>query len=265
MASVWKGTLSLGLVTVPVKVQVAARPESISFNMLHAKCGEQIKMKRHCPVHGAIEWGDVDSGYEYKDGAFVIVSKQDKESCEPESSRTMEILQTVDMEEVDAVLFESSYYLEPEPPGKMGYKLVLEALRANKQYALARLTMNSREHIVVIRPYGNVLAFHTMFYQAEVRSVPSIGLDGVDIGPQEFELAKKLLDLKAAPFEHAAYKNGYQHSLSELLFAKQQGQVPKIVPKKPSAAPAADLLAALAASMAASSAKGKTSPKRRSA
>lgn len=247
MASVFKGVISLGLVTVPVKVSVAARPTGISFNMLHT-CGSRISMKTWCPQCAKeIERKDTVKGFEYSKDEFVTVTPAELDACAPESSRTMEITQCVDAADVDPMLFEASYYLEPEPAGLKGYTLLLEALTATRQYALATITMSSREHVIIIRPFRGVLAFHTMYYESEVRATPSIG--AVDLKPAELALAKQLLQVHSAEFEHSQFADGYTRAVEELLEAKQQGRKPKASARKPAQRETGDLMSALTASL----------------
>lgn len=245
MSTVYKGVLSFGLVTVPVKVSVAARPTGISFNMLHT-CGSRINQKTWCPqCEMEISRKDTVKGYEYSKGEYLTVEPEELAGCAPESSRTMEIRQCIPEHEVDALLFESSYYLEPEPAGVKGYKLLLDALTETRQYAIATITLNSREHVIVIRPYQGVLAFHTMYYQSEVRATPAISFGGVEIKPKELALAKQLLNMHAGEFDHSQYSDGYTRAVEELLGAKQQGHKPKAPPKKAAARATGDLMDAL--------------------
>ena len=260
MASVWRGSISFGLVVIPVKASVAARPTGISFNLLHT-CGSRISMKTWCPeCEAEIERSETTKGYEFTKGQYVLVSPEELNACAPASSRSMEIDRVVDAVEVDPLLFESSYYLEPEPAGRKGYKLLHAALVTEDKYALAKLTLSGREHVVVIRPYRDCLAFHTLFYEPEVRAIPNLGLEGLAVKPAELALAQQLLRANAAAFDHAAYADGYQQAVSDLLDAKQQGKKVKVMPKKPAASETGDLMAALQASLG----KGK-SAKRRSA
>ena len=260
MATIYKGVLSLGLVTIPVKVSVAARTTAISFNMLHKRCGSRITMKTWCPeCDKEIERKDTDKGYEYSKGEYLTVTAEELADCAPESSRTIEIKQCVPACDVDPILFESSYYLEPEPSGVKGYKLLVEALTVTRQYAIASITMSGREHVIIIRPYQGVLAFHTMYYEAELRAVPSVPLNGVDIKPTELALAKQLLEVHSADFEHGNFADGYGQAVEQLLEAKQQGKKPKAVARKPARSAPGDLMEALAASL---SAKTIEMPKR---
>jgi DNA end-binding protein Ku len=265
MASVWKGSISFGLVVIPVKVSVAARSAGISFNMLHT-CGSRINQKTFCPkCNKDIDRGDTMKGFEHKKGEYLTITAEELKNCEPESTRTMEIDRVVDAEDVDPMLFESSYYLEPEAAGRKGYKLLYEALTAEGKYAIARVTMSGREHIVIIRPYQGILAFHTMYFEAEVRAVPEIGT--VTINAKELQLARQLLSVNAADFDHSVYADRYTEQVEELITAKQQGKKVKVMPKRETVRETDDLMAALTASLEGGQ-KGKkpaAATKRRSA
>lgn len=246
----YKATIAFGLVNIPVKAEPAARPARISFNMLCGSCKGRLNQKLWCgSCESEVARGNTLKGYEYSEGRYLIVTKEELDACEPESSKVFEIETVVSAEEVDPLLFESSYFLQPEPAGRKGYKLLLEALQAEGSYAIARATMSGREHVIIIRPFYGVLAFHTMFFTGEVRATPSLGLDSIQVKDVELALARQLLQANAAPFEHAAYADGYREKVEQLLQAKQEGQPIPITVKKPAARETGDLLAALTASL----------------
>jgi DNA end-binding protein Ku len=273
MATVFKGSISFGLVVIPVKVSPAARSEKISFNQLHT-CGSRINLVTKCPQCSMeVERKDLQKGYEYAKGSYIIVTDAELEACESESSRTLEIEHCVSADEVDPMLFDSSYYLEPEPAGVKGYKLLLEALKSKRQYAIARMTMSSREHVIIIRPFRGALAFHTMYFEAEVRAVPSMGLDAAQLKPGELALAQQLLSVYTSPFEHGSFSDGYQTAVAALLEAKQQGETVHTPPKEKPKSATVDLMSMLEASLKAGGApkkpptktEPKPQPKRKSA
>lgn len=249
MSSVWKGSISFGLISIPIKASVAARAESISFNMLHT-CGSRINQKTWCAsCNKEISKADTVKGFDEGNGRFLRISADEIKACAPASSQVMEIAAVVDAGEVDPIWFEASYYLEPEEAGRKGYKLLADALKAEKKIAIAYLTLSQREHVVFIRPYAKGLMFHTMFYAAEVRAVPSASLVDIETVPQELALARQLLLVNAATFNARDYADGYQTRILALLETKRQGApAPKAEPKK-AAEPAMDLMAALAASL----------------
>jgi DNA end-binding protein Ku len=248
--SVWNGTLAFGLVTIPIKVSTAARAKAIKFNQLHT-CGSRIKQKTVCPeCEKEVESAEIIKGWE-ENNAVRPTSEEIKE-CLPESSKVLEIEKMVPISEVDPLLFDSSYFLAPEQAGRKAYKLLYEALKTEGKYAIGRLTMSSREHIVVIRPYRDVLVFHTMYYEAEVNERPNLDFSGITISPKEMQLAGALISAQADSFDHSAYSDGYQSQLYSMLLAMQAGQPQAEKPKaKPAATDTTDLLAALTASLSA--------------
>jgi DNA end-binding protein Ku len=239
--TIWKGTIAFGLLNVPVKVSAAARAGGIGFNLLHSECKHRISQKRHCPhCEEDIAWNDVVKGY--ADGDDVLeVDPKDLENCQPASSRVMEISSTVNLAEIDPLLFETSYYLEPEAAGRKGFKLLLLALRKERKAAMATITMHQREHAVVIREAKGQLVFHTLYYESEVRAAPTGERDLADVAihPKELELAASLLKIHEAKFRHAAYADRYTERVEKMLEAKRRGKPYKGLklqaPKQPGA------------------------------
>ncbi len=245
-----KFTLAFGLLNIPVKTCTAAREERTSFNMLSPCCKTKTKQDLTCAECGEpVERGKTLKGYPIADGQWVVVTPEELKTCEPESSKVMEIVLAVNSSEIDPMLLCSSYYLEPEAAGKKGYALLLAALQAEGMFAIAKVTMSSREHIAIIRPYDGVLAFHTMYMAGEIRSTPALGLESITLKDAELELARKLLQVNAGPFEHEAYSDSYMTAVEDLLRAKQEGKSVTVMPKKATANTTGDLLAALTASL----------------
>jgi len=244
--TIWKGSISLGLLAIPVKASCAARSETISFNTLHT-CGSRINQQIWCPVcQRQVLDADKQKGYEVSKGQYIIVSEAELKACAPASSQVMEISSTVEAADVDPLCFDASYFLEPEPAGKKGYALLLAALTQENRYAVAAITMHNRENTVLIRPCRGALTFHTLFYEAEIRQAPK--LEEIPVKPEELALAVRLLELNATPFDLAAYHDRYQTAVAAMLQAKQEGKVVPIVAKS-AAPPVQDLLAALTASI----------------
>ena len=162
----------------------------------------------------------------------------------------MEITAAVDAAEVDPILFETSYYLDPEPAGKRGYKLLHAALVKQNKAAVAKVTMHGREQVIIIRPYRDTLMFHTMYYRDEVREAPACGIDAVEIKPAELKLACQLLDAHAEPFKHGAYHDEYRAAVDGLIEAKRtKAPIPISKGKAKKAVPQADIMDVLAASI----------------
>jgi DNA end-binding protein Ku len=212
-------------------------------------------MPTHCDTCGVdIKRSDTIKGFEIEKGVWAIVTEQEMDALDPESSDTMEITSTVSLAEIDPLLYESSFYLEPEPAGRRGFKLLMAALEAEHGAAIAKVTLFGREQVVIIRPFDGLLVMHTLFYQDEVREAPDCGLKDIDVKPAELKLARQLLAANAEKFDHAAYKDGYRASVEALLEAKRNKK-PVSISKRAAtkkADPVPDLLAVMAASVKAS-------------
>jgi DNA end-binding protein Ku len=253
-ASSWKGFLTFGLISIPIRLSPAARTERISFNQLHKECHTRLKQPLFCPTcNRMVERSEVEKGYEYEDGQYVLFTPEELDKVEPESARSMEILEFVKLDEIDPVYFDSSYYAAPEEGGAKAYRLLTEAMQQSGYAGIAKVTMHNRENIVIIRARDNGLTLHTMFYTNEIRSAESAGADRVEVKEQERTLATQLIENLAAKFEPDKYRDTYQESLRALVAAKTAGREVTAAPHA-SIAPVIDLMDALKKSLAKQSA-----------
>lgn len=249
-STVWKGFLSFGLISIPIRLYSAARGERISLNQLHKVCHSRIKMPLFCPTCARqVERSEIVKGYEYEKDQYVLFDDGELDKVEPESARTMEILEFVKADEIDPVYYDASYYLTPEDEGKKAYALLLEALKETGYCAIAKLSMHQREHIVIIRPQTNGMTLHTMFYQSEIRAVEEYGKpNNTTLKDAEKKLASQLIESLATKFEPEKFHDEYQQSMKALIEAKQQGQeLPEVAHIK--RAPVIDLMDALKKSL----------------
>ena len=251
-SSVWKGYLTFGLISIPIRLFSAARSERISLNQLHKVCKSRIRMPLFCPTCARqVERSEIVKGYEYEKDQYVLFDEDELDKIEPESARSMEILEFVKIEEIDPLYYDASYYVTPEDEGKKAYQLLLEAMEESGYAAIAKITMHQREHIVVIRPRANGMTLHTMFYTNEIRQVAEYGQRTPAAEPKEQEkrLATQLIESLAAKFEPEKYKDQYQESMQTLITAKQKGL--EVIPAQhPKLAPVIDLMDALKKSIA---------------
>ena len=192
--SVWKGHLTFGLVSIPIRLFAAARTERISLNQLHKVCHSRIRQPQFCPTcNRQIERSEIIKGFEYEKDQYVLFTEEELDKLDPPSARTMEILEFVKSEEVDPLYFDASYYTTPEDAGKKAYHLLLAAMEESGHAAIAKLYMHQREYIVVIRPRAHGLTLHTMFYADEIRNVAEYGeKNGAEPKEQEKKLALQL-------------------------------------------------------------------------
>ncbi|HTP89848.1 MAG TPA: Ku protein, partial [Bryobacteraceae bacterium] len=171
-ASVWKGHLTFGLVTIPVRLFSAARSETISFNMLHKDDHSRIRQVTYCQLEDKpIARSETVKGYEYEKDHYVVVEDEEIRKVAPKTAKVMEILEFVKADQVDPIYLESSYYVAPEEGGEKAYALLFTALKESGYYALAKVAMHNREHIIVMRPGDKGIVSHTMYFQDEIRQV----------------------------------------------------------------------------------------------
>lgn len=259
--SVWKGYLTFGLISVPVNLFSAARSEGIHFNQLHKECHTRLKQQLYCPTcQRTVERSDIIKGYEYEKGQFALVDDEELKKGAPASSRTMEILEFVNLAEVDPLYFDASYLAVPEEPGRKAYQLLVQTMEESGRAAIAKLAMHQREYLVVVRPRAHGLTLHTMYYANEIRRVAEYGhTNDIKTKPEELKLAKQLVESLVANFEPQKYRDEYQDRLKALVDAKLKGQEVAAAPQ-PQLSPVIDMMEALKKSLAAREAVPKKPP-----
>ena len=250
-STVWKGHLTFGLVSLPVKLVSAARSESVSFNQLHATDHSRVRQVLYCQAEDKpVARNELVKGYEYEKDKYVVVDEEDIKKAAPPSSKTMEILEFVKSDRVDPVYFESSYYIAPDDAGEKPYALLFEALKRSGFVGIAKIAMHNREHIVILRPGQRGLLLHTMYYEDEVRKTEEFRTDSSLIKDKELELAMTLIGSLAAEFEPVKYKDSYRENLMAMVQAKVQGRQVVQAPATQHLAPVIDIMEALKASLA---------------
>jgi len=251
-STVWKGYISFGLVSVPVRLYAAAREQHVSFNQIHEPCGSRIKQQIFCPVcDRVVERSELAKGYQVDRDSYVLVSNEELKTLQAESSEAMEIAQFVSLSEVDPIYFEASYYSAPEDPGRRAYSLLLQAMEKLNVAAIAKVTLNQREQIVLMRPYHHGIVLHTLYFPAEVREVAEYGkTETMNLQKPEIELAEQFIRQLTAAFNPEQYKDEYQERVLALVETKQAGQVVAGQPQKAKLAPVIDLMDALKKSIA---------------
>ncbi|HEY1948546.1 MAG TPA: Ku protein [Bryobacteraceae bacterium] len=249
-STVWKGYITFGLITIPVRLFAAARTERVSFNQIHQVCGTRIKQQIFCPhCERVVERSELAKGYEVEKDRYVIVNDEEIKGIAPASSDTMEILEFVKADGIDPIYFDASYFMTAEEAGKKAYHLLFEAMKKSGFSAIAKIAMHQREYTVVVRPHADGLLLHTMFYPEEVREVPEFRQDtNISVKPQEVALAEKLVEGLAADFDPSKYHDEYQTKMMQMIEAKRDGQtVGAEAPRK--RAPVIDLMQALQKSL----------------
>jgi DNA end-binding protein Ku len=249
-ATVWKGYLSFGLVSFPIRLFAAARPETVHFHLLHKKDLSRVKEVMYCAVEDQpLDRSEIVKGYEYDKNRYVVVEPEDLEKIAPKTATVMEILRFVRMEEVDPLFLEKSYYVTPEEAVSKPYSLLLAAMRETKYDALAKVAMHGREHIVILRPATHGIVLHTMYFVDELHKANEGGtVKTVKFEKKEIELAKRLIETLAGPFQPEQYHDQYRENVEEFIEKKRKGQ--KVTPiKQPKKAPVIDLMEALQRSL----------------
>jgi DNA end-binding protein Ku len=274
MRTTWNGSVSFGLVNIPVGLapatKPAARQSDVSFRLLHRECGTPIKQKRWCPVHERdVESDELVKGWEVAKGQFLMVEDADLEAIENrDTSRSIDIGQFVRLAEVDPVYFDRTYFLVPAgaEAQRRPYVLLLEAMKDAEVAALGRFVLAGKEKLCLIRPMGEALALETLFVHEDVKDHAEIdeAVAGSAVKKPELDLAKQIIASLAAPFDPNELKSEYRESLRELLEAKLEGHEIE-VPEESAPAQVVDLMEALKASVAAASAKQGDEPKKKAA
>jgi DNA end-binding protein Ku len=244
-ATVWKGYISFGLVSFPVRLSSAARPETVHFHMLHKQDLSRVKEVWYCAEENEpIDRADIVKGYETSKGKYVVVEDEELKKIAPPTATSMDILQFVRSDEVDPIFFQSSYYVAAEDKTAKAYVLLMAALTDTGQNAIAKIAMHNREHIVLIRPSGGSLVLHTLYYPDELHQFNRTEVPKTKYTAKELELAKSLVQHLAAPFEPHGLKDTYRENVEHLIEQKKKGR--KITAlKQPRKSPVIDLMDAL--------------------
>ena len=252
--TVWKGYISFGLVSFPVRLFSAARAEAVHFHMLHRKDLSRVKEVWYCAEEDKpIGRPEIVKGYEAGKGEFVTVEDEELKKIAPATASTMEILQIVDGNEVDPIFFRSSYYVAPEARVGKPYALFLAALRETRRDAIARISMHNREHVVLIRPAESGLVLFTLYYRDELNSANKGDAPAEKFSTKELEMAKSLISHLAAPFKPDQFHDTYRENVERLIAEKKKGRKITTV-QQPRKTPVIDLMEALKRSISTASA-----------
>jgi DNA end-binding protein Ku len=261
-ASVWSGYLTFGLISLPVRLFSGARSTGISFNMLHREDGSRLKQQYVCLKDGeVVERSEMVKGFEFRKGEYIVIEPEEIKKIEPQTAKTMEILEFVKASEVDPIYFESSYYMIPEEAGRRPYALLTKAMEESEYVAIAKLTMHNREYTVFLRPHEGGMMLHTMYYEEEVRKVEGFGAPDVELKPAEVKVAHQLIEALAGEWEPEKYHDTFQDNLKKLIETKLEGGTVEAVEKPKKLAPVVDLMSALKASLAEMEGKKKPAAK----
>ena len=248
MRSIWRGAVSFGLVSIGVKLYSATEDKDIRFHQVHATDGGRVKYKRVCSVDGEeVEYADIAKGYELPSGEVVILTDEDFDELPLTTRREIEVLEFVDQDQIDPIMFEKTYYLEPDGPATRPYVLLRDALENAGQVAITKIAIRQRESLAALRVRDGILVMHTMRWPDEIRRPDFAFLDeDVAVRPQELKMAEALISSMSGDFDPTQFTDDYREAMAALLEAKQTGGEVQPVPDAADEGPAVvDLMSAL--------------------
>lgn len=254
MRSMWKGGISFGLVMIPVRLYAATEQRDIAFRQVHRADGGRIRFRRFCSVCGEeVPYEDVVKGYELPDGEMVILDDEDLADLPLPTTKSIEVLQFAPAEQLDPILFNKSYYVEPEAAGARAYVLLRDALEQSGRVAIAQVALRQRESLATLRSRDGVLVLETLLWPDEIRTASFPFLDQeIEVRPQELTMASSLIDSMTSDFDPDAHHDGYREALIEVIDAKIAGrELAQPSPLEIAAGPSTSLADALRASLAA--------------
>jgi DNA end-binding protein Ku len=264
--AMWKGAISFGLVTIPVSVYPATEEKTLRFNQLHAEDGGRIRMKRTCSIDGEeVPYDEIVKGYEYEKDRYVVLTDEDFDQIPVESSRAIDIVQFVDLDDIDPMLFKKSYYLAPEETGAKAYALLREAMSQDNRVGIAKVSFRDKEHLAALRFKDDAFVLETMFWPDEIRVADFGGVDvDLSVRDQELQMARQLIENLTSEWSPEEFSDEYREALVKIVEAKINGEEIEVVQPEPTAK-VVDLMEALKASVAAAKkqeAEEEPAPKR---
>jgi DNA end-binding protein Ku len=228
MRAIWKGNISFALVSIPISLFSATRRNELSFHHLHKKDMSPVSYKRFCDTEDVeVPWEDITKGYEYEKGQYVEITDEDLDKVDIELTKTIQIVEFVNENEIDPLYFDKPYYLEPQKGGERAYGLMRDALAQSKRVGIAKVVLKSREHLAAVKTIGNMMTLQTMRFAHEIVDAGSLNLpEKVEISKKEMDLANMLIDSMSDTFDPRKYKDDYYDKVLEIIQLKVQGVVP---------------------------------------
>ena len=235
MRPIWKGHLTFGLVTIPVKLYTATESKDIRFRLLHKACMTPIQNKRYCPTHEEIvDWNDVVRAYEYAKGKFVPVTEDELDNVPLDTAGTVSVSAFVELAQIDPIHYDKSYYLAPDEGGQKAFRLLHDTMEEATKVAVGKVVIREKEHLVSVRPFDGALVMSTLYYADEVRSIEDIPEFPVQakVHPNEKKMALQLVEGLAAEFNPAEYRDEYRDALQKVISAKVEGAPAQAAPER---------------------------------
>jgi len=254
--AIWSGAISFGLVNVPVKLYSATSPKTVRFHQLSSKTGARIRQKRVDPsTDEEVPYEDIVKGYEITPDRYVMIAPEELDALDPKATKTIDIEEFADLEEIDPIFYDHSYYLAPTAGGAKAYRLLLDAMRESGKVGVGRVVLRSKQQLCALRPTGEVLTLTTMLWGDEVLSPDRLDeLESVgeaEASDRELKMAEQLISSLSAPFEPDKFHDEYRERVLDLIERKAAGEEIAVAPQAEEPVAAPDLMAALEASLAA--------------
>ena len=255
MRSIWKGTISFGLVNIPIALGVATQRSDVKFRTLDAETNQPIRQQMVSSARddAVVERTETVKGYEVGKGQFVVVTDEELESVAVERRRTIDIVSFIDIEEVDPVYYDRTYYVAPQEAASKPYTLLLEALKETSKAAVGKIVLSSKEHLVLLRPSGDALAVELLFYPEDVRLSTQEEIEEIvhdtKVAKAELDMAKQLVESLSRSFDPGDFENEHKRDLMALIEKKLAGEEIQVAPEPEQREPVPDLMAALQASL----------------
>jgi DNA end-binding protein Ku len=255
--AIWSGSISFGLVNIPVKLYTAVSRKNVAFHQIDKRTGSRIKQRRVSAADGEeVAYEDIVKGYELPGGDYVTIDDDELSALDPEAARTIDIEEFVDLADIDPIYYDSAYYLVPDATTAKPYKLLAQAMDESQKVGIARFVMRTKQYVAAVRPKDGKLLLSTMVYDDEVVRPEEIGgfdvLDKVEVGTKEVAMAEQLIASLSDAFEPSTHRDTYREAVLELIERKAAGETEILAPPTaPTAEKVIDLMAALEASVAA--------------
>ena len=254
---IWTGSISFGLVNIPVKLFSAVKRKNVRFNQIESESGARIKQKRVSATTGEeVDYDNIVKGFELPSGEYVVITDDELSALDPDAVKTIDLLEFVDLVEIDPLFYDSAYYLAPSPDTQKPYKLLVSAMEESGKVGIARFVMRTKQYLAAMRPVDGKLVLSTMVYADEIVAPSEVelfdGLDDVDVSDQEVEMARQLISSLEADFEPDKHSDTYRIAVLDLIDRKAAGEETVFAPPADddSGGSVIDLMAALEASVA---------------
>lgn len=234
MRAIWKGSLSFGLVNIPINIYVGSHEREISFTLLHKKDLSEIHYARICTRENKeVPWKEIVKGYETDKGKYVVFEEKDFQKINPKKTQTVEIVNFIDEEEIDSIYYVKPYFLEPGKSGEKAYGILREAMKKSKKVGLAKFVLRNREHLGVIKCHGNMIILNQLRYETELVQPQKLKLPASKTNPKEINMALKLIDQWTVPFNPKKYKDTFVEEIKQVIKQRAKGRA--VHPKKQAA------------------------------